>query len=111
MSEELVERLRREMPSGQWTIGSGSISSDGTFKGVCSMPIMRFANPDGPEAADAIEAQAAEIARLREALERLLTMPGDVDLSCNPHQAQVDALNARRKVWNFARAALSGPMP
>jgi hypothetical protein len=61
--------------------------------------------------ADRIEAQAAEIARLREALERLLTMPGDVDLSCNPHQAQVDALNARRKVWNFARAALSESMP
>ena len=49
----------------------------------------------------------AEVERLREALERLLTMPGDVDLSCNPHQAQVDALNARREVWNFARAALS----
>jgi flagellar biosynthesis regulator FlaF len=70
------------------------------------------------DAADALttaqaeaEALRAEVERLREALERLLTMPGDVDLSCNPHQAQVDALNARRKVWNFARAALSEPMP
>jgi hypothetical protein len=89
MTEELVKRLREHRPA----------------------PFPAKANIAMREAADAIEAQAAEIARLREALERLLTMPGDVDLSCNPHQAQVDALNARRKVWNFARAALSEPMP
>jgi len=90
MIEELVEKLRDAVTYGY-------------------MP--RLMREVASEAADAIEAQAAEIARLREALERLLTMPGDVDLSCNPHQAQVDALNARRKVWNFARAALSEPMP
>jgi hypothetical protein len=85
MTEELIKRLRERRPA----------------------PFPAKVNITMAEAADAIEAQAAEIERLREALERLLTMPGDVDLSCNPHQAQVDALNARRKVWNFARAALS----
>jgi len=91
MTEELVKRLR------------GEADIYGSYDVITQRMLT--------EAADAIEAQAAEIARLREALERLLTMPGDVDLSCNPHQAQVDALNARRKVWNFARAALSEPMP
>jgi hypothetical protein len=91
MSEELVKRLR------------GEADIYGSYDVITQRMLT--------EAADAIEAQAAEIARLREALERLLTMPGDVDLSCNPHQAQVDALNARREVWNFARAALSEPMP
>lgn len=36
-------------------------------------------NPDGPEAADRIEAQAAEIERLREALEQITDIEPDAD--------------------------------
>ena len=55
MTEDLVKRLRATERSGQYAIGGGNISTDGTMESWGGEPIMRLRNPDGPEAADLIE--------------------------------------------------------
>jgi hypothetical protein len=45
----------------------------------------------------------AEIARLREAVQGLLDMPGNLDTDCNPPEAQQLVLAARLKAWANAR--------
>jgi hypothetical protein len=57
---ELVERLRREEPTGYFTHGGGSISCGDAERATAygGKPIYRLRNPDGPEAADRIEALA-----------------------------------------------------
>jgi hypothetical protein len=63
-----------------------------------------FTNPDGPEAADALERQAAEIERLREALER----------QCDNMSFAINRVDLRGWTEKFAReiaedrAALTG---
>lgn len=68
MAEELsglIERLRARRDSGQRTIGGATASADGHFESWGCEPIMVLANPDGPEAADALEALSAECEGLR----------------------------------------------
>jgi hypothetical protein len=63
-------------------------------------------NPDGPEAADTLERQAAAIERLREALEEIKALP---DLSKNPaNDFDRGARAARLNAADIARAALTG---
>lgn len=56
--------------------------------------------------AAAMEADKVEIARLREAVQSLLDMPGDIDISCNPPEMQQAVLAARLQAWAKARQAL-----
>lgn len=65
--DELVERLRgktKVLP----TQGGATLSFGGETSHYILDDGMRYINPDGPEAADRIEALEAENARLREAL-------------------------------------------
>jgi uncharacterized protein (DUF885 family) len=77
------------------------------------VPVLR--NPDGPEAADALERQAAEIKRLREAAKKgLIYAEADVEarrgqleewVEYEPDDAYLAVLIARR---DLIRAALTG---
>jgi hypothetical protein len=53
--EALVPKLRRMVDSGHRTLGGGTISHDGKSSTWGNEPIMKLANPDGPEIAAAIE--------------------------------------------------------
>jgi hypothetical protein len=85
----LVSRLR--------AVESGSPDFLGDDEGRCVTCWHR--NPDGPEAADHIEAQADEIARLREALGQIAEMT-DIE-------ADFDGFESRE----IARAALKDSQP
>lgn len=65
----LVAKLTAKQFTGRRTLGGGTIGNDGTVKMWGNEPIMELRNPDGPDAAAALTAQADEIARLRAALE------------------------------------------
>jgi hypothetical protein len=87
----LCERLR--------TVYKKTDKRFGEFEGDC-------VNPDGPEAADTLERQAAEIERLRGALGNLIRMNEE-------HNAAVEKVMGRPLNWsdnylNEARAALTG---
>lgn len=71
MSDEikaLVAKLTAKQFTGRRTLGAGTISHYGTSTMWGNEPIMELRNPDGPEAAAALTAQAEEIERLRKAL-------------------------------------------
>lgn len=51
----LLFRLRRQIESGQFAMGGGSISSDGKCEMWGGEPLMIAANPDGEAAAQRIE--------------------------------------------------------
>jgi len=69
-------------------------------------PLKKLVNPDGPEAADTLERQAAEIERLRGALRDIKALP---DLSKNPaDDFDRGARAARLDAADIARAALTG---
>jgi hypothetical protein len=54
--DDLCARLRAKYDTGRRTMGSASLSSDGKVEIRPSEPIFAPRNPDGPEAADRIEA-------------------------------------------------------
>jgi hypothetical protein len=61
--------------------------------------------------AAAMAEKDAEIARLREAVQGLLDMPGNLDTDCNPPEAQQLVLAARLKAWANARQTLKPESP
>ena len=65
MSDDLIERLRATYRKEYAPTGS-TVSHPRLVRSVILSTNVLY-NPDGPEAADRIEAQAAEIDRLREA--------------------------------------------
>jgi hypothetical protein len=52
--EALIPKLRRMVDSGHRTLGGGTVSHDGQSSIWGNEPIMKLANPDGPEIAAAI---------------------------------------------------------
>lgn len=74
MSDEikaLVAKLTAKQFTGRRTLGGGTISHDGTSTMWGNEPIMELRNPDGPEAAAALTAQADEIERLSATFKRV----------------------------------------
>lgn len=61
---ELIERLRRKVDTGKRTMGGGSVSHDGKAEMWGNHPIYALANPDGPEAADALATLSAKLAEV-----------------------------------------------
>jgi anthranilate phosphoribosyltransferase len=66
---------------------------------VCGVRMPEYVNPDGPEAADTLERQAAENKRLRGALRGLLEIDDD--------DVVMDTPSVKRRLAE-ARAALTG---
>jgi hypothetical protein len=56
---QLIERLRATEHRGRFEHGGGTIASDGTCTSWGGERIMELRNPDGPAAADMLEALAA----------------------------------------------------
>lgn len=64
----LVERLRAEKFSGRYAVGGSTIDATGNGTSWGGERIMELVNPDGPEAATALEAADKRIAELEERL-------------------------------------------
>jgi hypothetical protein len=69
MSRELIERLRARKAATAWTIGAHGREH----------PTHYAPDPDCQDAATALEQQAAEIERLRAALQRVADLDPEVD--------------------------------
>jgi hypothetical protein len=70
----LSARLREKIDSGRRTPGGGDASINGVVTAWGGEKIMVYRNPDGPAAADALDAASAREAVLREALEEIEDM-------------------------------------
>lgn len=96
-TKEIVERLRRKAYRREtWhePMGAVDVPCDADDDGAEEYN----ANPDGPEAADLIEAQEGEIARLREALEGKVPAPNVADPnSLTPAQRRLLERGSRSK--------------
>lgn len=101
MSDDLVKRLRRKVQQFP-AFGGGSIGIDADGKTTSTSYITddgyRHANPDGPEAADRIEAQERTIAELQGALESI----------SDPKLAAWEHIPIVERMRETARKALGG---
>ncbi len=103
MSEELVKRLRATYRKEHVPTGST----------VGNLPLVRnvilttnvLYNPDGPKAADTIEAQAAEIERLREAGTKLAGF-AEHDFGCLHYERNDSCDCGYTQAWKAWNAGL-----